>query len=1019
MAQKIKNIALKSAAGSGKTHALTKRFLMLYLHDHGFPLESLYAITFTKAAAFEMKNRIFIYLDALVKGVSEKEAEQDVIEYFSAMFPDIQARARARKDHLLNNFSDVHISTFHSLFASFLSCIPFSAGIMPDYEIIEETDEHLILEQVIDDFLEAVYRDPKGLNMLSDLLEQQEHMLKQGIDRIYKDLVPWVPYLIQLVEREDEIRHEHERLSARLIKRLEEFNSFVRDNEYAAVTKKGNINSNIEGLLCKIDDFIKDGGLRKLDPVLAYFLEDGIMSKTHFRNFASRLKGPDGFQRLVEDVEHCCNKCALVLSEREILIHLKPIIAIDKRFRKAKQMQSVLSFDDIEFFTRQALTSSPETDYLYFKLGSEMNHLMIDEFQDTSYRQVDILEPIINEITAVSPESKSLFYVGDPSQAIFRWREGAPELFDYLKEKYRGKIAGDRLSVNFRTREEIISFINRILDKDDKPKSGNGGGWIRIEDLGELNSKSEGVEASINKTVFVVKELINDKGYVPDDIAVLTRTNDFAAKLARALSEEGIPYVSRSRASVLDEPDIQFMLHLLRFLDNPEDDFSLIHVLLSPAVRMNEETVRHLMAAGKKTVYIALKDLHSDWPVTSRLEKLLSQVYFNNPYEVICRILQTFELRISYPLATLLDVALKYTNKGFNSLNSFIGWFEEHRAAIEVKEIHSRGVEILTVHRAKGLEFEIVIIPETNHAGQYENRQLLFSYQKDNARPDKVYWRRYGQYLPDLQEAEKERLEKDSLNLLYVALTRAKSGVYMLGYTTRRSRGGSWLDAIRQKLGDEPLPYYEIPKREKPQVEEKEAKPYRVTTEEKGTRVREERTLYSPTERGVEIIAPERRRGMEFGEMIHRALSQVEWLDEVDIEKHIAEAVEYTKNMFARSTDDESDIEARLAPLFREAISDPDLRFLFYRDDRDVACKNELPIYFEEEKRDISAHIDRLIVGSDEVIIADYKTGGEKEEYKKQINVYKKGIQKIYPGRRIRTLLVYLEKARGSKIVEV
>ncbi len=169
----------------------------------------------------------------------------------------------------------------------------------------------------------------------------------------------------------------------------------------------------------------------------------------------------------------------------------------------------------------------------------------------------------------------------------------------------------------------------------------------------------------------------------------------------------------------------------------------------------------------------------------------------------------------------------------------------------------------------------------------------------------------------------------------------------------------------------------------------------------------------------MEIVAPERRRGMKFGEMIHRALSQIEWLDDVDVEKCIVDTVEYTKGIYARSAEDEEEIDEQVAPLLRETLSDPDLRFLYYKDGRDVACKNELPIYFEEEKRDVSAHIDRLIIGSDEIVITDYKTGGEKEEYKKQLRVYKKGIEKIYPDRPTRTLMVYLEKEKGKKITEI
>lgn len=1019
MAEKLNNIALVSAAGSGKTHALTKRFLLLFLHDQNFPLESLYAITFTNAAAFEMKSRIIRYLDVLAGAPVKNEPEQDVVDYFGSIFPDIRKRATSRKNHLLNNFSDVRISTFHSLFAAFLSCIPFAAGIMPDYEIIDEVDESLLFMQTLDEFLEAAHKDPSVLLSLSEMLEQQESTLKAGVDKLYKNLIPWMPYFNRLTQREEEVRKAVDARGAELIRGLEKFKNFVRDHEYAALTKStGKINARLQKFLDKIDEFMTTQDIRGLESLVKYFLIDGIMTKKYMRDFASRLTAEVDFQKLVGDVVTHWYRYLESLSDREILVYLKPIFEIHERFRKEKQRASVLSFDDIEFFTREALTRSPETDYLYFKLGSEMNHLMIDEFQDTSFRQVEILEPIIDEITAVNPEDKSLFYVGDPNQAIFRWREGAPELFDYLIDKYRGKIASDRLSVNYRTKQEIIEFVNRILGRGDSAKPGNNGGWIRIEELGAFEKKDEGNEAVVQRVVTIAKELISDYGYAPDDIAVLTRTNRFARDLVYALSEVGIPFVGRARASILHEPDVRFVLQLLRFLDDPQDDFSLLHVLLSPVVNLNEETIRRLKA-GKKTLYIALTDYHPDWSVTRKLAALLSRVYFSNPYEVIWRILQEFELKVSYSLATLLSAVLKYTNEGFNSLSSFIKWFEYHGLSIEVEETHARGMEIITVHRAKGLEFEIVIIPETNQdLRRPENEQLLFSYQPDSARPDKVYWRKYGKYLKGLVEAEQERLKKDSLNLLYVALTRAKSGIYMLGYTCPSTGAGFWLETIKERFGSEPYPRHEIPKR-KMRKEEVEVRPYHITLVEEGPVVKEERALYSPTERGVEIIEPARRKGMEFGDMIHKALSRVTWLDEGNIDEEITRLVDYTKNTYARSSADEKHIEQRILPLLTETLLDPDLRFLFYRDMRDVVCKNELPIYFEDEKKDVSAHIDRLLIGPGEIVIMDYKTGNEKPEYKHQMRVYKKGIERIYPDRSIRTILVYLEKERGTKIMEV
>ncbi|UCG29430.1 MAG: UvrD-helicase domain-containing protein, partial [candidate division WOR-3 bacterium] len=887
MAREIKNIALVSAAGSGKTHALTKRFLMLYLSDHGYPLESLYAITFTNAAAFEMKNRILRYLDVLCTGSGENEPEKDVLEHFNGMFSDIKERASARRLQLLSNLSDLHISTFHSLFASFLSCIPFAAGIMPDYDILDETAEGALLIQTIDDFFEAAGKDKSILRTLGDMMEQQRSGLKSGIDELYKNLINWMPFFDKLVKREQEIKDnalQHAGIFADL---LEEFVDFFHAHEDACRTKStGKINANLAKFLAKIEEAAAGRDAEKLESLFGDFMDKGIEAKNYIRDFVEKLDSPDEFHAMLNALLVSCRRYIETLSEREMLVHVKPITGIHEFFQLAKKSRNALSFSDIEAYTLMALLKSPETDYLYFKLGSDINHLMIDEFQDTSLHQVEILAPVLDEITAVEPKKKSLFYVGDPHQSIFRWRGGAPELFEYVKERYEGKIDGDELVVNYRTKKEIIDFVNTVLDKKDRAKPGNTGGWVRIEELGSFPLKADGNEAVMQKTLSIIKDLTGKHGYALDDIAVLTRKNVFAQQLASVLSSAGIACVSQARASILDEPDVQFMLYLLRFLDNPQDGFSLTQVLLSPAVNLKEETLRRLMFKSK-TLFMVLNDHHPDWSVTQKLKDLLASVYFCNPYEMIFRSIREFNLKMSYPLATLLDAALVYSRDGLNSLTSFINWFEQQGTSLQVKETHARGVQILTIHRAKGLEFEVVVIPETDvNLSRGENDRLIFSYEKDSVRPDKVYWRGYGKYLKDLKEAERTRVAKDHLNLLYVALTRAKSGVYMLGYTTKQKDAGFWLETIRERLKGKSYPMQDIVPKEKRREAEGKAKPYVEVRE--APVAREERTLYSPTERGVEIVAPERRRGMKFGEMIHRALSQVEWLDEVDVEKCIA-----------------------------------------------------------------------------------------------------------------------------------
>ncbi|MFX0136402.1 MAG: UvrD-helicase domain-containing protein, partial [Candidatus Hodarchaeota archaeon] len=717
MSKKIDNIALISSAGAGKTRSLTQRFLFLYLHKTNYPLNSLYGITFTNEAAFEMKSRILKYLDLLIVGKSDDESEQNIIEYFTKFFPDIKERARKKKRYLLNNLSELNISTFHSLFASFLSSIPFAAGVLPGYKIVDEADEEIIYESVLDRFFEVISRDKNIFNIINELLEQKEISIRTSIKDIYWYVVPWLEFLENLVGKEKDIKSRGVMLEQRFVKSLEGLKNFVRDNESAGYTKSSSkMNNSLLTLLNKIDDYLETQNFDKLSEseYTKSILRRDIDTKGYIQKFINNLgERSTKFLKIIDDLKKYTEEYLNLLSDQQILIHLKPILEIHKLLQREKQNKNAISFNDIETYTLHALKHNPEPDYIYFKIGAEIRHLMIDEFQDTSHRQLEIIEPLISEITSLAPSEKSIFYVGDPKQAIFRWRGGSSELFYTLMEKYPGKIKSEELIINYRSKEEIVKFVNKLLDKNDKAKADNTGGWIRVENLGEFTDRDSGELIVTKRIRSIIEELHKNHGYRYSEIAILVRTNRFGVAVAEDLTKKHIPCVSGSRADILNNDDVQFILNLLKFLDNPENDFALMHVLLSPFFKIKEETLRHFRYT-RKTLFLNLCDGHPGWSVTKKLERLLSIVHFCNAYELIYQIFKELEIKISYSLATLLDVALEYTKEGFGHLSSFIDWIEKVGGSIEIQEIHPEGVRILTVHKAKGLEFEVVIIPETN-----------------------------------------------------------------------------------------------------------------------------------------------------------------------------------------------------------------------------------------------------------------------------------------------------------------
>ncbi|MEO0185417.1 MAG: UvrD-helicase domain-containing protein, partial [candidate division WOR-3 bacterium] len=665
---RIKNIALMSAAGSGKTHELTKRFLYLFLHKNTYPLESLFAITFTRAAAFEMKSRIINYLDVLAKGNSVKyeegTRESDILNFFTSIYPEPELRriAAERRNYLLNNLSSLNVSTFHSLFATFLSVIPFEAGILPDYDIVEE--EELLLEQAVDKYLDLAYSNSISAKAVLEIIAFEEKSVKNLLVGSFKEYKPWLSYFIELNNRKEQLLQESKRHKEELLVRLREYRNFVKENIEATYTKKGTINNYWSKFLEKIEDFISVQDFDTLAEIIPYFITEDGMRQNYFSDFEKHIDNLARYRETILKIRESMVFFLEALSNKEMIIKFQPLLEIHRIFQEEKKKQNVITFSDIEDYILSVLKENLELNYLYFKLGADIKHLMIDEFQDTSYKQIDILIPVIEEITAYNPEEKSLYYVGDPHQAIFRWRQGAPELFDELKEMYKGKISGEKLDKNYRSKEEIIKFVNKVLDKNDKADPQNKGGWLRIEEVGEYFA-DEGREICINRTAEIVKEL-KHCGYKESEIAILTRKNDFAAEVGTVLSKSGIPCLSMAEASIMDEPDIHFIIHLLKFLDDPENDFSLFHILTSDVFNLSEEVIRSIKMK-RKPLYLTLRSHHPDWEVTKKLNELISLVYFMNPYQLVFHICKYLDLQISYPLASLLDAAITYIGEGCGS----------------------------------------------------------------------------------------------------------------------------------------------------------------------------------------------------------------------------------------------------------------------------------------------------------------------------------------------------------------
>ena len=202
---------------------------------------------------------------------------------------------------------------------------------MPDYKIIDEPDEQLLLAEAIDRVLDKARGEPRVLAMLTELIEHEERAVKTGIDDLYRNLVPWMTYFEGLTRYESKIKGLADNLNKELIRNLEDLMRFVYDHEEAALTKTtGKINSLFKRMLDKLNDFINEADIRKLEPILKNFLDEDVLNKKYVSDFVERLEVPDEFRRLVGQSVEQLRKYVDVLSDRDILVHLKPIFEIDR-----------------------------------------------------------------------------------------------------------------------------------------------------------------------------------------------------------------------------------------------------------------------------------------------------------------------------------------------------------------------------------------------------------------------------------------------------------------------------------------------------------------------------------------------------------------------------------------------------------------------------------------------------------------------------------------------------------------
>ncbi|MFX4233466.1 RecB-like helicase [Aliarcobacter butzleri] len=898
-------LALKASAGSGKTFALTVRYICLLLL--GAKPNEILTLTFTNKTANEMSERIYKTLLTL----GDDEA------YLNAIENEVNLSKQeilGKKNILIKQFSNANLSIFtidkfvNKILREFCGYI----GISDDFEIKNDDIEKLSYE-----FLKSL--NEKDFQTLIDLSFYE----KKKFNSIF-----------------------------------ELFKTILEKNEDIEVI-------NIDASLIELQ---KENILKE-----AFKIKESILSCTNASNSAKNAVDFETFEDLFgrtwlekenfEDYSYfkkCANesnKNDFFKLKEELSIYYKiragfslnKIFEVYLKFRDFKfefnKNKNYLEFNDISNLVYDLLSTKIDKDFLYFRLDSNYSHILIDEFQDTSLLQYKILEPLIDEILSGDvTKFKTFFYVGDTKQSIYRFRGGKRELFDYVANTNK-ILEVEVLNTNYRSCENVINFVNDLfLNLPNyeyfKQESVRANGYVEV--IKDTNLEEEEKFVNIAEKI---EELLNN-GVNFNDIAILTYTNDDVLSLYYYLKQKfpSIKISTEMTSKLINQQNVKAVINAIKYIYFKEEIY--------------KENLNAII--GNKLLTTLDLEINLD-------EKSVQ--------EVIKELSKKLKI-IDENIIKLIEVS-----SSFNNIVDFVYEIDKLEAIMENSE--SKGLQILTIFKSKGLEFHTVILLDRIKRKNVDKSSLLFDY--ENLELKNIFYKikGYENFNEDYKKAidkEKKLSLEDEINILYVAMTRAKNN--MIIFKKEKSSVFDILNMNVCKIG-KMINSSNLVK----DIEEKSIisyTPLNLGTQEK--QITKEKELKE-----------NHLHSRYFGLATHYCLEMLNNFSFNDLK--------YTLNLartrFSNYLSDKDfiDIENRLAHL----INNDFFKFLITNS---VLTSEQSLIYKEELKI-----IDLLIYKDDTYYILDYKTTKEEldEEHKNQVLYYKEAIKEIFKTSNVKSYLVYLK----------
>lgn len=1036
----------KASAGSGKTFALTMEYFKIIF---AIPSEyrSILAVTFTNKATEEMKSRIINELHRMAEG-RKSSYGPELKEKFGFSDDELRNRAEMLRTLLLHDYGRISITTIDRFFQRIVKSFTKELGIFPGYnveldsdyillkavdKVMEEVKQNATLRTWIADLMDAKVDEGKSWSIKSRITDLGEELFKENymlfdstvLEKFgNKEFLRNYRLFLQNVIQEYE--GELTRLSNEAIGLIESTGLELRDfrgNKSGCAAHFYKIRNR------KFDEITKTvrEAVDQIDYWIAKDSDGGIKQKIE-----------SVYPLLNEALKHCVEiyekKCRYYLSARQIADNLYQLGIMNDLYQEVRaycEEKGVMLLSDTTHILN-ILIAGNDTSFLFEKVGNYYKHLMIDEFQDTSSMQWGNFRPLVVNTLA---EGNEAIIVGDVKQSIYRWRNGDWSLLaDGIESEFRRFGTNNVfLENNWRSAPEIVGFNNVFFKKaalllkalfdqtagennrwsdaimkaytglEQKAKNGMKG-YVDIH-FGPLK-KEEGAAGKIMQKVIEDIEAITERGGKSGDIVILVRSGKEGAYVANYLMEynkntdKAIHFISNDSLYIWSSPFVKFISAVLRYVIEPYDlvNKASILYLYYTFVRKGPQTDTDeiFKAIGEEDLF---GFLNTDFAVNTG--KVMSYSLFETVEAIIdCFGLKGKKEEVPYLIA-FQDIIFEYEANNSNSIHLFLEWWEKEqpKRVLSTSE-NIDAVRILTIHKSKGLEFEYVILPFCN-------------WELDSVRPVRRIWCKnkeekfneldyvplnYSSRLSDTifdEDYYDEHLKAfvDNLNLLYVALTRARKEMYVCPYTPKLNKDGSpsfadmgaFMYWVLWMLKNEGNTDFSPDDHMNVCLGEKEV--YVVTEQESTPLSLDYYPVYSPENRiSVKYKFQDYAGGhgslsaVDEGKLLHEIFKSIEYIE--DVEQSVQNV--YLSGMITKQEKKE------YSEKVHEYLSDPVASEWF---DRKYKVINERDILFRFGSK---IRPDRVIIKEKQAIVIDYKFGQvEENKYLKQIQFYRTSLKQM------------------------